>query len=271
MDILGNIVSILPTIGSVVGGLLQEIFKTGNDVDASKTVTYNLSLDTDPKNAELVDFMVDKNTKEITLHNRCRFPLFLSTPAKNGYTGETQFIDVGEAVPLNSMFSTMSDYDLDELQISGATQSAENDGVNSIQIASSGTLTIGDVGKSLGTYIFASVSTDSISIEVNEGALAEVLSLRLRAADGTTTMEVSNIRNSVGLANIHIPLSVEQEVGQQVHLFVSLTIGGLKGGWECFRKKNPYQTRKTTEEELKELRRCDSVRAARKVQKSQTK
>lgn len=269
MDILGNIVSILPTIGSVVGGLLQEIFKSAKDSNAANSVTYNLSLDTDPKNAELVDFMVDEGTQEITLHNRCRFPLFLSTPAKNGYTGETQFIGVGEAVPLNSMFSTMSKYDLDELQISGTTQSTESNGENSIQIASSGTLTIGDIGKSLGTYIFASVGTDSISIEVNEGALAEVLSLRLRAADGTTTMEVSNIKNAAGLANINIPLSVEQEAGQQVHLYVSLTISGIKGGWANFRERNPYKTRKTTEKELQALRRCDAARLERKTKRSQ--
>lgn len=265
MDILGNIVSILPTIGSVVGGLLQEIFKNGKGTNELHSVTYNLSLDPDPKNAELVDFSVDNDTHEIRLYNRCRFPLFLSTPAKNGYTGETQFIDVGHSVPLNSLFATMSDYDLDELQISGTTQSNGNDSGNSIQIASSGTLTIGDAGKSLGTYIFASVSTDSISIEVNEGALTEVLSLRLRAADGTTTMELSNIKNTAGLANIHIPLSVEQAEGQQVHLFVSLTITDIKGGLEYFRAHNPYMTRKTTEQELNALRRCDAVRLARKA------
>lgn len=266
MDILKNIVSILPTVGSVVGGLLQEIFKNENDANSSNSVTYNLSLDTDPKKAELVDFMVDKDKNEIRLYNRCRFPLFLSTPAKNGYTGETQFVGVGESVPLSSMFATMSQYDLDALQISGTTETTDSNDGSSIQIASSGTLTVGSEGKCLGTYIFATVNTGTVTVEVNEGYLNEVLNLRLRAADGTTAMELSNIKNNSKLTYIEIPLSVEQEKGLQVHLFVSLTIGELKNGFEHFRNRNPYATRKITEHELQTLHRCDAIRLAGKAQ-----
>lgn len=97
---LENIFSLIPTIGSVVGSLLEEIFTESKNVPMRK-LTYRLGSAASLSNE--ID-VVNENGK-LSLRNRTQDNLCVSFPAMNGNDPETIIVPSCNSLPLNDRFN----------------------------------------------------------------------------------------------------------------------------------------------------------------------
>lgn len=216
---LSSIISMIPTIGNIVGGLLGEIFK-GNE---SSSKRYSIMLGSSPMNQ--VDFKVENNS--IVLGNRTEDDICLSFPSQNGYTGETIIVPSCSKLPVTGVLKNCTANDVDAFNLTAGTPSPNKNGFYSnqkmISIASSGMVQIGGDTKTLGSYIRTKVTKDAIELSLPSNySMSEVISLNITPAEGNQVCCINNYHLDTKDNKVTFPLSLLLVEGKQVE--VSATV-----------------------------------------------
>lgn len=217
---LESIISIIPTIGNIVGSLLTEIFTSEKD-KSSKRYSYRLG----NSSLDEVDFIVEEG--KIKLCNRTSGRICVSFPAMNGNEGETIQMDSCTKCDVTRYFETLSKKDVDQFEITTGDVAKTHPHLFAssapIMVSASGMVNIGrDTPKFIGTFTSVQIINGQITVRQEDClGTCQLLSLAITPLDGSEKFFISDQKMENGEITIPLPLVLTDEC--EAH--VGVTIG----------------------------------------------
>lgn len=254
---LESIISIIPTVGNIIGQLLGQIFQ-GNA--GGQNYRYSISLGASP--VDEIDFKVEG--KDIVMANRTADEVCLSFPAQNGYTGETILVPSCTKLPVSDIFKNCAQNDVNTFNLTaGVSPFASNDlGANqkAISLSSSGMVEIGGSAKQLGSYISAKITKKGIEFQLPSiFTLEEVVYLNVAPAEGNEAFHTSNYIPETKGQSVVIPLSLLLVEGKQAEVSVTLSCISENHSRLIEDCCNKYGIVSMTENEIRQLEKMPKI------------
>lgn len=249
---LDSIFSIIPTIGNVVGGLLEGLFTEGKDAPLKK---YTFRVGTSV--SDEID-IVNENG-QLSLRNRTPNPLCVSFPAQNGNEGEVVMVQSCNVLPLNDRFKACAANDVDTFNITSVTGESVSKkalfaGENVLTISAGGTVKVNEKEpKFIGVYTSVVLTEKNITIrQIDGNGKGEIVNLYMQAASGSGTFQTHEVALSTD-NSVTIPHTLILTPDSEVH--VSVTLNYATGNYAEYMKKNDqkYGIRRMSNEEIKML------------------
>lgn len=257
---LESIVSIIPTIGNVLGSLLGNIFKGEENANS---VRYSIRLGNSPMDE--VDFKIEGTN--LVLANRTADPICLSFPAQNGNDGETIAIGSCHKCNLQKNFEMCAKNDVDTFEITAGNVNSGPHKLFASEYAltttSSGTAIIGQMEpRYIGANTSVVVTTDNVTIK-QDGCSGKgtVVNFHLQSAGGSESYKTHNASlDGNGVVKIALPLVLKE--GEVVH--IGVTIGYVPDNYEKWMDENnrKYGVVQMTKEEIVALEKATNVNHA---------
>lgn len=257
---LENIFSLIPTIGSVVGSLLEEIFTEGKNVPMRK-LTYRLGSAASLSNE--ID-VVNENGK-LSLRNRTQDNLCVSFPAMNGNDPETIIVPSCNSLPLNDRFNVCAQNDVDTFEITAlecdnALKKARFGSENVLTISAGGMVTVGnETPEYIGTYTNVLLTQSDVTItQIDGGDKGEIVNIYIQPTSSSATFVAHNAVMNDG-KSVTLPHSLAIKDGEKVH--VSVTINYVTSNYNEFIQKNnqKYGIRQMTNDEIRQLESMPAI------------
>lgn len=255
---LDSIFSIIPTIGNVVGGLLESLFSEGENTGVKKyTFKVGASI------SDEIDIVNDGG--QLSLRNRTPNPVCVSFPAQNGNEGEVAIVQSCNVLPLNDRFKACAANDVDTFNVTAVTGDSVSKkrlfaGENVLTISVGGSVKVNDTEpKFIGVYTSVLLTEENITIRQMDGnGKGEIINLYMQSAGGSGTYQTQDI--VLGEDNtVTIPHPLTLTPGSEVH--VSLTLNYATGNHAEYMEKNDrkYGIRRMSDEEIKMLENMVAV------------
>ena len=249
---LENIFSIIPTIGNVVGGLLEGLFTEGNNAPLRK-YTYRVGASINDE----IDIVNDKG--QLSLRNRTPNSLCVSFPAQNGNEGEMAIVESCHVMPLNDRFKSCAENDVDTFNITsvtgdGVSKKALFAGENVLTISVGGTVKVNDTTpKFIGVYTSVLITEKDVVIRQIDGCgKGEIVNLYMQSVGGSGSFQAHGTEMDKN-NSITIPHTLILTTGEEVHVSVTLNYATTNYGEFMDKNKKKYGIRKMSNEEIKML------------------
>lgn len=247
---LESVVSIIPTIGNVLGTLLGGLFGEGENAPLRK---YSFKVGSSPM--DQIDISNDKG--ELNLCNLMRNEsVCVSFPARNGNDAETAIVPPrGGCLPLNDLFKSCAENDVDSFEITVADSNAVRKDLFAdekvLSISAGGIVKVNDkVGKLIGVYTQATITGSEISIrQVNGTGKGEIVNLYLQSVAGSGSFFIHDlVMDENNSATASHPLILKD--GEEVH--VSVTINYVPRSHSDYMQENNkrYGIRQMSQQEM---------------------
>lgn len=246
-----SIISIIPTIGNIVGSLLSTIFTEDGNSPLKK---YSIRVGSSP--TDEIDFIVENKT--IKVANRTVGEVCLSFPAQNGNDGDVMIIPSCNKADVGELFSAYAENDINEFTLTVENPSSKKSILsadkNLISISSSGMVPIGGDTKWIGTYISAKIADSNITLSMPSSySIKKVILLSVQPMEGNEVSQVCNLSLDNPTNTVTIPLSQTLIDGKEVH--VGVTLGCTSNNQVQMMKENnkKYNVQALTGEEMERL------------------
>ncbi|MCI1780044.1 MAG: hypothetical protein LKI53_08850, partial [Bacteroidales bacterium] len=233
---LKSIASLVPTIGNVVGGLMNQFLKSGNNGPMAK---YSIYLTGDVKKGD-VCFYIDSDTKQLSVANESEDRVCISFPFQNGNTVNSFFLAPHKTVELDSAFTSCVNSDVDAFNVSGISENSKTasaNGSDAVSMSANGIIPVDSQSHPLDSYTSVSVSTDSIKlVQANySDTKADIVDLYVRSTGGSESYATHNLEfGSDGTLTIDHPLMLK---GAE-NIMISATLQYTPNNMAKFMKEN---------------------------------
>lgn len=248
---LESVVSIIPTIGNILSGLLGGLFTEGQDGVKRK---YSLRLGDSLKDE--LDFYVEDG--DVLMRNRTKENVCLAFPAQNGHGPETITVKSCGILPLSKRFEGCAENDINSFEVTAGTPKLSHEGLagseNVLTVTASGTATIGDPKpRFVGAYTSVLVGEKDITIEQIDGnGTGEVVNLFLESVSGSEGFRTQNqLLDSKNRVSIPLPLTLI--AGEDVHVGVTISYVPLNHKEYMEENDRKYGIRMATDQEMEAL------------------
>jgi outer membrane protein assembly factor BamB len=188
-----SIFSIVPTIGNILGSVLEDLFGEGEQSSVMKR--YTLRIGGGDSLMDQIDFV--KQDGRLMVANRTSGEVCLSFPAKNGYSGDMIRVPSYNKFNVGRVFKRCTENDIDSFTIVAGTPGPNIYGLfqgeNLISLTSSGIARISGSLSYLGAYLKVNIGKNSIAISMaSHYTISEIISLNVQPTEGERLCQINN-------------------------------------------------------------------------------